>query len=135
MEVEALCKLEASVPTGLEDGAAEECAEVLGRVPDSSRGRLSVQLRALDELVAVSRTWPLVASYCELYASQGGRLEGCGQYLAGCGGISRLLQRRGSLCCRRLFTAYNLHSLSRGQYWSACRLTLRTRTFPSGRPA
>ena len=50
---EDLCRLEASVPTGLEVGASEECAEVLGRAVASSRGRLSFPLRALDELVLV----------------------------------------------------------------------------------
>ena len=50
-----LCKLEASVPTGLEVGASEEYAEVFGRAPETSRGRLIFTLRALDELVAVSQ--------------------------------------------------------------------------------
>ena len=48
-----LCKLEASVPTGLEVGASEECAEVLGRAPETSRGRLTFKLRTLEELIAV----------------------------------------------------------------------------------
>lgn len=51
---EGLCKIEASVPTGLEIGAAEECKEVLGRPAESSRGRLSFQLHSVDELTAVS---------------------------------------------------------------------------------
>lgn len=48
-----LCRIEASIPTGLEIGAAEECKEVLGRAPESARGRLSFKLCSLDELEAV----------------------------------------------------------------------------------
>ncbi len=53
-EGELLWKLEASVPTGLEVGASEECAEVLGRTPSTSRGRVTFTLKALKELEAVS---------------------------------------------------------------------------------
>ena len=52
-EGEGLCKIEASVPTGLEIGAAEECKEVFGRPAEPSRGRLSFQLNSVDELTAV----------------------------------------------------------------------------------
>ncbi len=48
-----VCTLQASVPTGLEVGAVEECAEALGRRPASSRGRLTFTLTALDELKKV----------------------------------------------------------------------------------
>lgn len=57
METEGVCKLEASVPTGLEVGAGEECAEVLGRPPVSSRGRLAFTLCALEELKKVKVQW------------------------------------------------------------------------------
>ena len=42
------------MPTGLEVGASDECAEVLGRTPVSSRGRLGFFLKTLDELQFVS---------------------------------------------------------------------------------
>ena len=48
-------KLEASVPTGLELGAAEECAEALGAAPESSRGRLAFTVHSLRDLEKVSR--------------------------------------------------------------------------------
>ena len=49
-----LCKIVATVPTGLEKGAADECREALGRgsvVAD--RGRISFPLFCLDELSKV----------------------------------------------------------------------------------
>ena len=55
MAEKEVCKLGASVPTGLEVGAAEECAEVLGRPPVHYRGRLAFTLDALEELIKVGR--------------------------------------------------------------------------------
>ena len=59
-EVANLCKIEASVPTGLEVGASEECTEVLGRAPEYSRGRVTLQLRSLEELQAVNTVYLLI---------------------------------------------------------------------------
>lgn len=54
-KLEKVCTLGASVPTGLEVGAAGECAEVLGRPPVHYRGRLSFTLNAFEELIKVSK--------------------------------------------------------------------------------
>lgn len=80
--MEGVCKIEASVPTGLEVGAAEECTEVLGRAPESSRGRLSFHLRSLEELVAVEfKKLKLSGNVCD--AHSGGQFEISGQLLGG----------------------------------------------------
>ena len=52
--MEGVCKIGASVPTGLEVGAAEECTEALGRPVEPTRGRLGFTLGALEELEKVS---------------------------------------------------------------------------------
>ena len=49
----SLCKLIATVPTGLENGAADECREVLKRDVAADRGRISFQLSSWDELYKV----------------------------------------------------------------------------------
>ena len=50
-----LCRLKASVPTGLEVGAGEELKEVLGRPAQTSRGRIIFTLNTLDELLKVQQ--------------------------------------------------------------------------------
>ena len=52
-EEKYLCFLEASVPTGLEVGASEECTEILGRPAQFSRGRISFQLHHFNDLLKV----------------------------------------------------------------------------------
>jgi hypothetical protein len=64
---EDVYRLEASVPTGLECGAVEECEEALGRPAVSTRGRLSFTLSALKELDKVGqRHGIMVVSYFEM---------------------------------------------------------------------
>ena len=48
-----LCEVCATVPTGLEPGAADEFQEVLGRAARVLRGRISFQLASLEELSKV----------------------------------------------------------------------------------
>ncbi len=49
-----LCTIVATVPTGLEKGAAEECKQVLGRGDVvSERGKIIFQLHCLEELAKV----------------------------------------------------------------------------------
>jgi hypothetical protein len=43
----------ATVPTGLERGAAEECRELLGREATARRGSITCTLEAVDELSMV----------------------------------------------------------------------------------
>lgn len=50
---EGLCEVKATVPTGLEVGASEECQEVLGRPAQSSRGRITFSIHNLEELMKV----------------------------------------------------------------------------------
>ena len=45
-----LWKIRASVPTGLEITAAEECSEVLGKRPNTSRGCIEININSLDQL-------------------------------------------------------------------------------------
>ena len=44
----------ATVPTGLERGAAEECREALGREATAHRGSITCTLESVEELVEVS---------------------------------------------------------------------------------
>jgi len=53
-EESELCKLKASVPTGLEIGARDEVRDVLGRPAQTSRGRVVFSLVSLEELAKVS---------------------------------------------------------------------------------
>ena len=48
-----VCEITATVPTGLELGAAEECREVLGRGARIQRGRISFDLLSVEELTKV----------------------------------------------------------------------------------
>ena len=48
-----LCKLKASVPTGLEVSARDEVRETLGRPAQTSRGRVVFSLKTLEELEKV----------------------------------------------------------------------------------
>ena len=48
-----VCEITATVPTGLEPGAAEECREVLGRGARIQRGRISFDLLSVEELTKV----------------------------------------------------------------------------------
>ncbi len=54
MAAKGLCTIVATVPTGLEKGAAEECKQVLGRGDVvSERGKIIFQLHCLEELAKV----------------------------------------------------------------------------------
>ncbi len=54
MEVKELCTIIATIPTGLEKGAADECKEVLGRSNVvSERGKIVFPLHCLEELSKV----------------------------------------------------------------------------------
>ena len=44
----------ATVPTGFEVGAAEECQEKIGSLPISSRGRIAFNIDSKERLKAVS---------------------------------------------------------------------------------
>lgn len=48
-----VCEITATVPTGLEPGAADECREVLGRGARIQRGRISFDLLSVEELTKV----------------------------------------------------------------------------------
>ena len=50
----SLCEIIATVPTGLEHGAADECREILGRGAKILRGRISLELFSTEELTKVS---------------------------------------------------------------------------------
>ena len=54
-----LCEIFATVPTGLEHYAADECKEVLGREAKAHRGKISLGLACLEELEKAS--WPFPA--------------------------------------------------------------------------
>ena len=55
-ESKQLCNIIATVPTGLEKGAADECRDVLGRVDvEPQRGKIVIPLCALQELDKVCR--------------------------------------------------------------------------------
>lgn len=54
VKCESLCGLKASVPTGLEVGASEECQEVVGRPAQVSRGRITFTIHSLEELLKVA---------------------------------------------------------------------------------
>ena len=49
-----LCELIATVPTGLEGGAADEVQEVLDRKADATRGRINFDIVSLEQLRQVS---------------------------------------------------------------------------------
>ena len=52
-----LCHVVATVPTGLEKGAADECREVLGRGNViAGRGKISFPLQSLEEISKVARS-------------------------------------------------------------------------------
>ena len=53
-------ELKASVPTGLEVGASEECQEVVGRLTHASRGRITFTILNLEDLIKVEviANWP-----------------------------------------------------------------------------
>lgn len=56
VKVESLCSIWATVPTGLEKGAADECKELLGRGDVlSERGKVSFPLYSLNELSKVMK--------------------------------------------------------------------------------
>lgn len=50
----SLCEIIATVPTGLEHGAADECREILGREAKIQRGRILIELLSVEELTKVS---------------------------------------------------------------------------------
>ena len=86
---EYLCRVGASVPTGLEIKACEECKEVLGRDVESSRGRLSIKLKSLEELTKVSRRiFRIECSALQHILSSGRQFEISGQLLGGGGRVS-----------------------------------------------
>ena len=49
-----LCELIATVPTGLEEGAADEFEETLGRKAEATRGKIKFGIVSLKELEQVS---------------------------------------------------------------------------------
>lgn len=51
----SLCEIIATVPTGLEHGAADECREILGREAKIQRGRILIELLSMEELTKVSK--------------------------------------------------------------------------------
>ena len=53
MSSATVCEITATVPTGLEPGAADECREVLGREARIQRGRISFDLLSVEELTKV----------------------------------------------------------------------------------
>lgn len=53
MSSATVCEITATVPTGLEPGAAEECREVLGREARLQRGRIAFDLLSVEELTKV----------------------------------------------------------------------------------
>lgn len=53
MSAAALCEVCATVPTGLEQGAASECREALGREAKAHRGRITFHINSLEELTKV----------------------------------------------------------------------------------
>ena len=53
MSSATVCEIAATVPTGLEPGAAEECREVLGREARIQRGRIAFDLLSVEELTKV----------------------------------------------------------------------------------
>ena len=48
-----LCELIATVPTGLEGGAADEVQETLGRKAEATRGRINFNVASLEQLKLV----------------------------------------------------------------------------------
>jgi len=52
----SLCEIIATVPTGLEHGAADECREILGREAKIQRGRILIELLSVEELTKVSNS-------------------------------------------------------------------------------
>lgn len=50
---EGLWNLKATVPTGLEVGASEECQEVTGKPAQASRGRIAFTIHHLEDLIKV----------------------------------------------------------------------------------
>lgn len=53
MSSAAVCEITATVPTGLEPGAADECREVLRREARIQRGRIAFDLFSVEELTKV----------------------------------------------------------------------------------
>ena len=51
-----LCELMATVPTGLEVGAADEFEETLGRKARAERGKIKFDIATLKEMEKVSST-------------------------------------------------------------------------------
>ena len=48
-----LCQLIATVPTGLEGGAADEVQETLGRKAEATRGRINFDIASFEQLKLV----------------------------------------------------------------------------------
>ena len=49
-----LCQLIATVPTGLEGGAADEVQETLGRKAEATRGRVNFDIASFEQLKLVT---------------------------------------------------------------------------------
>jgi 23S rRNA G2445 N2-methylase RlmL len=50
-----LCQLIATVPTGLEGGAADEVRETLGRKAEATRGRINFDIASFEQLKLVTK--------------------------------------------------------------------------------
>lgn len=50
-----LCQLIATVPTGLEGGAADEVQETLGRKAEATRGRINFEIASFEQLKLVTK--------------------------------------------------------------------------------
>ena len=50
-----LCQLIATVPTGLEGGAADEVEETLGIKAEATRGRINFEIASFEQLKLVAK--------------------------------------------------------------------------------
>lgn len=50
-----LCQLIATVPTGLEGGAADEIQETLGRRAEANRGKINFEIVSFEQLKLVTK--------------------------------------------------------------------------------
>ncbi len=91
-----VCQLGASVPTGLELSAREECQEVLGRPINYSRGKLIFPLHSTEELIKVNKFFLSLIilqllTFSNVICSSGAGTSVCGQCVGGGDGGTSLL--------------------------------------------
>jgi 23S rRNA G2445 N2-methylase RlmL len=60
-----LCQLIATVPTGLEGGAADEVQETLGRKAEATRGRINFGIASFEQLKLVANIYDNASWLCE----------------------------------------------------------------------